>query len=439
MSRTVVFSGLGALAIGTILGAACGAENTIAPAAVKQENIQSCRTFSQILPNFEKAISTGQTDGLKTVIEGQLLVSPRPGVPPPINDVLRAVFLTLNSLALKPAEAGAAAGQYCAPSTSPPPLGKANELCEVRRALDVLVHQGKGIDAINVLSPLLQSVIDYIVGRGTDGKTHYEVSAIFSGLCAQDMNCQLSNGLDLAIGFSAYLQLQDGKTLVNDLFVLAEKPSFQALLDPTSALTEDGFVAILKGLRPAIQAADPAALDTVINSLPFPQATKDDLAPVVADLKKVLVTPALIVPTRRALTCIAAKDTNDDLPRMLYRLAIRDKLATLGITKLVATLKGINEIDARGSLVYLIGTLASAVRDDDQAIDSAASVCRTMLSTAPVPGQTRGNAELILPSIGGHGIFGEVICAADTLLFGCTGGKQPACELACRADGGTCK
>ena len=90
-------------------------------------------------------------------------------------------------------------------------------------------------------------------------------------------------------------------------------------------------------------------------------------------------------------------------------------------------------------MVYLIGTLAAAVRDDEQAIDSAASVCRTMLSTAPVPGQTRGNAELILPGIGGHGIFGEVICAADTLLFGCTGGKQPACELACRADGGTCK
>ncbi len=438
MSRTVVFSGLGALAIGTILGAACSAENTIAPAAVKRENIQQCRTFSQILPNFEKAISTGQTDGLKTVIEGQLLVSPRPGVPPPINDVLRAIFLTLNSLALKPAEVGAAAGQFCAPNVSPPSLSEANALCEVRRALDVLVHQGKGIDAINVLSPMLQSVIDYIVGRGTDGKTHYEISSIFSGLCAQDMNCQLSNGLDLAIGFSAYLQLQDGKTLVNDLFVLAEKPSFRALLDPTAGLSEDGFVAILKALRPAIQAADPQAVDTAINSLPLSQQTKDDLAPVVADLKKVLITPALIVPTRRALTCIAAKDLSDQLPRMLYRLAIRDKLATLGITKLVATLKGLNDIDSRGSMISLVGTLASAVRDDDQAIDSAASVCRTMLSTAPVPGQTRGNAELILPSIGGHGIFGEVICAADTLLFGCTGGKQPACELACRADGGAC-
>ncbi len=437
MSRTVVVSGLSALVVGMVLGASCSNENAQAPAAEKQENIQQCRTFNEIMPNFEKAISTGRTDNLKTVIEGQLLKSPREDVPPPINDVLRALFATLNRLATKPPEAGAASGQYCAPSSAPPPLTQANEICEVRRSLDILVHQGKGIEAINVISPLVLAVIDYIVGRGSDGKPHYEVAAVFSGLCTQDANCQLSNGLDLLIGFSAYLQLQDGKQLVTDLFTLAEKPSFQALLDPTSSLTEDGFVALFKALRPAIQAADPAAIDNAINNLPFSQQTKDDLRPVIEDVKKVVATPSLIVPTRRALTCIAAKDTNDDLTRMIYRLAIRDKLALLGVTKLVETLKNLQDVDQRGALVYLVGTLASAVRNDEQAIDSAASVCRTLLSTSPGPGQTRGNAELVLPTIQGTGIFAELICAVDTLLFGCTGGRQPACELTCPLDGGT--
>jgi len=439
MSRTVVLTGLSALAIGTLLGASCGNEDAIAPAALKQENIQECRSFDEIMPSFVKAMNTGQTAGLKTVIEGQLLVSPREGVPPPINDVIRALVTTLNRLATQPAEVGAARGQYCAPNESPPALTAANEICEIRRALELLIHQGKGLDAINVVGPMVLSVIDYIVGRGADGKPHYEVAAVFSGLCTQDANCQLSNGLDLAIGFSLYLQMQDGKQLVNDLFVLAEKPSFQELLGPTSALTEEGFVALIKSLRLAVQAADPSAIDTVVNSLSFSQQTKDDLQPVVADLKKVLVTPALINPTRKALTCIAAKDTNEDVSRMFYRLAIRDKLATLGITKLVATLKGLRTVDQRGSIIYLVGTLANAVRGDDQAIDSAASVCRTLLSTAPSPGQTRGNAELVLPTIGGDGVFGELICAADTLLFGCTGGaSQPACLRTCGLDGGSC-
>ncbi len=440
MSRTVVLTCSLALVAGAFFGASCGADELVAPAALKQENIQQCRSYEKIMPNFLKAINAGQTEGLKSVVQGQLLVSPREGVPPPINDVLRAVFLTLNRLSLKPAEKGAARGQYCAPRESPPPIGEANEICEVRRSLEVLIHEGKGIGALNVVSPIVQSVIDYITGRGTGRVAHYEVAQTMSNLCTQDFNCRLSNSLDLTINFSAYLQLQDGKQLVSDLFTLAGKESFQQLLLPSNALTEDGFVAILQALRPAIQAADPAALDTAVSALPLSQQAKNDLKPLVEDLKKILMTPALIGPVRNALTCIQAKDTNDSIARMLYRLAIRDQQATLGITKLVESLKGLQQIDSRGSLIYLAGTLASAVRNDEQAIDSAASVCRTLLSTTPAPGQVRGNAELVLGTLGGRGIFGEVVCAADTLLFGCAGGKQPACELICKPDGGaTCK
>ena len=65
-----------------------------------------------------------------------------------------------------------------------------------------------------------------------------------------------------------------------------------------------------------------------------------------------------------------------------------------------------------------------------QAIDSAAKVCRTLLSTRPPAGQAQSNAQLALLVIADFfaaGIVVEGICAIDTLIFGCTGGPQPAC------------
>ena len=135
-------------------------------------------------------------------------------------------------------------------------------------------------------------------------------------------------------------------------------------------------------------------------------------------------------PTKKALNCFTVKDKNWDAVRMLYRLAIRDKKPEFGLTKLTQTLKDLQEVDQRGSLVFLAGTLAQAVRNDDFAIDSAANVCRTLLSTAAQPGQARSNAELDLPVMDDMvktGVINEAMCAGDTLLFGCAGGAQPAC------------
>jgi invasion protein IalB len=39
-----------------------------------------------------------------------------------IADVLRSIFRTLTAFALKPREAGAPSGEFCAPTSSPPPL-----------------------------------------------------------------------------------------------------------------------------------------------------------------------------------------------------------------------------------------------------------------------------------------------------------------------------
>lgn len=419
-----------------VLGfAACGAENEVAPAAEPKGDIRECRGFEKLMPNFVTIINQGKTANLKRLVETQLLVSERPDQPPPVNEVLRIIFKTLNGFALKPPEQGATGGQYCASVEAQPPLTSANELCEMRRALQRLVHEGKGIDAINLIEPQLLTLVNYQTGVGLDCKgrqrtPHYEVAGEVAQFCSQNGNCQLTDGLDMAIGFTDYVNTPDGKLLVQHLNELAAKPSITGLLNP-QGLTEDGMVSIARTLITAIPGADAAALQNAFDSLPLPQQVKMDLQPVVGDLKKLLAHMEIMVPLRRSLNCLTMEDRNLDTVRMVYRLAIEEQCPEFGLTRLTGVLQGLQNVDQRGSLIFIVGTLARAVRSDELAIDSAANVCRTLFSTAKAPGAAQSNAQLALPVVGDlvkAGVINEGICAIDTLVFGCSGGAQPACR-----------
>jgi hypothetical protein len=420
--------------LGGALSIACGAENLEAPKAEPKADLRACQAFDQLMPNFVAAIDQGRTQNLKTVVEAQLLKPLREGDSPPVADVLRAIFASITSLALKPPEAGAPMGQACAATA--PPLSRANELCEVRRALDVLVHQGKGIESVTLLEPQLSIALGYLGGTGFDCRgrprttPHFEISNVISNLCTQDANCQVGTGLDLAIGATAYLQTPEGKLLITHLDELANKQSIIGLLAPSN-LTEDQAVALARGLIPVVQSADAATLVRTFDALPLPAEVRRDLDPVVGDLKVLLNHPEVLEPARRSLTCIAAKDKNDDIVRSIYRLAIAEQCESYGLSRLTATARGLQEVDTRGSLLFVAHVLASSIRADETAIDSAALVCRTLFSTATVPGQARSNAALALPVIADlleHHVLNEAICAADTLVFGCAGGPQPACR-----------
>lgn len=421
MARRWAF--LGAF-IGSLI-AACGADQQVAPEPPPP--MVQCRAFDELMPRFVGAISTGKTEGLKNVVENQLLRSARPDEPPPINDVLRVIFATLNRLASKPPEPGGTKDNYCAPEGSPPPLERANEVCELRRTIDLLVRQGKGLDAIAVVEPQLQGILDYITGTGSsrDRVPHYEIAAAFSNLCSNTMVCQLSNGLDLIIEFTAYANTPDGRRLVTNLNTLGTKQTLTAFLAPQN-LNEDGFVAIARALIPAIKGADPAALENAFNQLTIlPADLRNDLRPTIEDLKRLLQNERLKMSISRALTCIENSDRNYDLVRMLYRLAIRDMRPEFGITRLSQIFKQLQDVDQRGSLIFLANTLAQAVRNDEDAINAAASTCKTLLATSP------NNAQQALPVVAElvrNGLVQEALCASDTLLFGCSGGAQPACR-----------
>jgi hypothetical protein len=445
MRRELVTFILAALG-GSLLALACGAQNLEAPAAEAQSQVRVCKRFDELMPDLVSAIDRGETANIKQVVEAQLLKPIHPGGQPPISDVMAAVFGTLTGYASLPPEAGAPSGELCAPNASPPPLvsdaGKVqvNPLCELRRAIDLLVHQGIGVAAINLLQPQLTVILNYLTGTGTSCNTphvprtaHYEIAGLLSNLCSQDANCQLTTGLDLVIGVAAYVQIPAGKKLVDDLYTLAAKTSITDLLDPQS-LTENDAVAIVKGLIPAFQSADSAGLKAAFNALPLPPQVHADLAPVVDDLTQVLDNPAVIGPVRKSLTCITTKDPNYDVVRMIYQVAIAEQCPDFGLTRLTAALQNIQTVDQRRSVAFVLGTLASSVRQDETAIDSAALVCKTMLSTAKGTGQPLANAQLVLPEatrLVENGLVNQAICTVDTLLFGCVepdGGLQPACH-----------
>ena len=441
--------GLGLVAI----AASCGADNVEAPApAVSASDLQQCRSFDQLMPRFVKAISTGQTEGLRRVIRDHLLVPDRPGDPPPVSDVLRAVFFTLTSFAKLPPEPGAPAGQTCVPpggAATVPAVSQANPLCEMRRAMDSLIHQGKGVEALKLVDPLIAGVVSYVIGGfaergrregwGAWSQTpHYDdVAKRVGDMCAQNGVCQLSDGLDLVIGLTAYIETPDGKAMLDRANAMVGNPALQPFLTNNGAQYggEAGVVALVKVVITTVMGMnDPAELDSLpIDQLPA--ALQPDLRALVGDMKKVLDPkrePNVLKPLKKALNCLNVQDPNADLVRMIYRLALDAKLPEFGLTRLAGTLKGVRETDQRGTLVHLARTLAQAIRNDEQAIDSAAAVCRTLFSTRTPSGQSRSNAELALPVVGelfSQGVAAEAICAMDTLVYGCAGGAQPACGV----------
>jgi hypothetical protein len=435
MRRDVTVA-VGSIAVGAALVAfSCGGDNAEAPAPVySNADMLGCKSFGALVPNFLALIDSGRTANLACVVKAHLLVGRTMADPPPINDVLRAVFALLNGFAHQPAEANAVPGTLCAPDTDMnawPPVDQANQLCEMRRTLYMLVHEGEGIDAINLIDPQVSGVIKYITGQGKDMTPHYEVAGVLSRMCDQNVQCQLSNTLDLLVGLSSFLESALGKKTVGDAQTLLHSMPFQNFLNSSApnSLTEDGAVALAKVAIPAIESASPDDLQNLLDQPPL-NAYKSDLQPLVDDIKQIMMTPELYVPLKKSLVCLTYSDQNYEVIRMLYRLGLRDMLPEFGVTRLAQLIDNLQGLDPRGGLVHLLGTVADAVRQDKTAVDSAASVCQQLFSTTVPVGQAKSNAEMGLPVVGeifAAGVVKEAVCALDTLIYGCAGGSQPAC------------
>lgn len=395
---------------------------------------QRCGGLEQLMPNFLEAISTGKTANLAKVVKERLLVSSRPGEPPPLTLLLGAIAKTLEDFAKAPAEPGASPGQLCARPA--PALAISHPFCELRRAMELLVHEGKAHEALALIDPLVHGVADYIIGRQPSSVgAHYEVATVFSNLCAQSGVCQLSDGLELLEGLAAYLQAPEGAQLFARLSTVVGHPALEPYLvdDGAEYGGENGVIALVKVVSATLQGMQsPAELEALpITSLPDElQVPAQELIDELERLLDPAREPNVLGPLKRSLNCLTVADANHELLRMLYRLGLEAKLAAFGMNRLAKTGEALFEVDARKSLAFLAQRMARALREDPRGPEAAAQVCRSLFSTQRAPGDEKSSAELALPvlaDLSEAGLASELVCASDTLVFGCAGGPSPAC------------
>ncbi|MBM4380570.1 MAG: hypothetical protein FJ086_14940 [Deltaproteobacteria bacterium] len=429
----------------------CGAEGLQAPAPERaRADLGQCKRFEELVPAFQRAAQGGRLETLAEVIRTRL-ASPGPrGEPPAVSDVLRAVFKTLNDFASQPPEAGAPPGELCIPSDPAAALkadaglplpAESQPLCEVRRATDALLHAGQGREALQLVEPQLVGVLNYVVGRDRKDPSrlvtpHYEVAGVLSGMCQQSAVCRMEDTLDLVAAFVAWLKTPEGAASLGRLDTLLKNPALAPFLtgEGTTYGGENGVVALVDVILPLVQGMQgPADLDALPLDV-LPEGLRADAEAGVADLKLLLDpqrTPSVLRPLKKALTCYVAQDGSRDVVRMVYRLALEEKLPEFGLTRLLGVVKGLRTVDGRGTLLHLAGTLVDAIRADEEAVDASARVCHALFRTVPDPGQVKSNAALALPAIRElftDGILTESLCALDAFVYGCAGGSAPGCN-----------
>lgn len=461
-----------AVAVSIVGVSACGATDLDAPrpeTPSAQGNLQQCKSFDQLMPSFVSAVRSGKTENLAYVVEHYLTSEGPAGQPAPMPDLLRATFATLNQFAQLPPERGAPEGQLCVPTpvggglsadAGIPPPSRANPMCEMRRVMDVFVHQGTAVEAIGLADPQISGALQYITGRlpdGGRGTSHYEVAGVLSGMCQQNLACQMSDTLDLVIAFTSWLETPEGRLSFDHIEKLVKNPDLEPFLTSASntdagpALGGEAGVRALADLllNSIIGMQSPSDLDALLNNSLLNGLSANlraDMNVVVSDSKLMLDpnrTPNILRPLKKVLNCYKVQDSDPVLGYqgnvilMIYRLGLVEKRPEFGLTRLIGLVNGLKNSDERGTLVHLVQTIAKATRADEQAIDSAAKVCHEFLNDKAYPGESQPNAELALPvlqDLATKNLTAEAICTVDTLVFGCAGGSQPACSAALGGD-----
>jgi hypothetical protein len=276
---------------------------------------------------------------------------------------------------------------------------------------------------------MLSAILNYVVGRlPSSSVSHYEVADVLHGMCGQNAVCQLSDTLDLVIAVATYSDTAEGRAALDNLQRFLGNPALQPFLtnDAQQYGGEEGVVALTRLVLDIVQAMDdPSDLD----SLPidaFPEALRADVRQAISDLKLLLDPrrePNVLRAIKKVNTCFTTSDPELHAVRMFYRLWFEAKLPDFSFLNFVTVAVSLRDTDERGTLLHLSRTLAEAVREDEAGMDAAAEVCRLL--------STRANAERAMPVVATlfeSGVVGEAICALDTLVYGCAGGTQPACE-----------
>ncbi|MBI5547078.1 MAG: hypothetical protein HY901_24625 [Deltaproteobacteria bacterium] len=450
--------------------ASCGAQDREGPPPAPKP--QRCRSLDALAPALMDSLKGGQSEKLREVIERERLFDDKAdGSPSPVKTLLRVSIATLSSMAADPPELGAAEGQLCN-EANPPASRDSNRMCEARRILRVFVREGRGIEALQLLDPLVARVLGYLVGA-SGGEPHYEVAAVLATSCTKPY-CRTEDTLDMAVGILSFLEPtveQPRRTfeVLQALTELVQDPAMGSLSKSVrEQMGEDGFVAFANLLRDNLMELpdDPEGferkyhmdIEVRINDLltrtlgitreGFPELrAKLDKAlgahegdevllphgsqrPVLMDLLDPARPEPVLVPLQKQLDCLRKTDLSSALPHLLYALSFGE--AALKLSEILASVTRLAELDERVSLLTFFKRTLVMIRLDEEGTSAARELCSRALDTGLPAEGGLSNAELVMPVLAdmfAGGVLGEVVCVIDSLLFGCASGPQPACAV----------
>lgn len=416
------------LGVSVALWAGCGAESSLAPPPEPVAEVSQCRSFEQLMPRFVQVVREGRLSGLAAIVREQLSTPAGQGTPSPAGELLRSLLTLLGSLTKEPREASAPEGQLCDFSPAAPAPKDANTLCVVRRLGRSMVESRQGLEMLQLVDPQISGVLRYVLGGSRPGaRPHLEVASVLSSMTRQSEVCSLSEGLTLVATLAEYLESSEGRPMLERLVALVENPTVRALLsdDGQRVGGEDGFVALARFLSHAVihlqSGEDLARLP--LDELP-PQ-TLELVRPLLRELSTLIAGEGGAErqrALRSVLVCHATHDRDDALARMFFHLVFVEKRAEFGLTRLVRLAHDLRAMDEQGAFAHVTARLARSLVQDEVVVRAAAHVLGTLLSAE--------NAEVALPAlleVFDQRLVAELLCALDTLVFGCAGGPQPAC------------
>ena len=295
------------------------------------------------------------------------------------------------------------------------PVEKRNRMCELRRALDVLLQQNGGSALINDpnVRKVLLSLLDYVQGK-TDGQTHYDLLTPVGRMAgANTASCDpaaLWMVLDHLFG---YLTPQTAAAQLGAIQVLLADPYTRSFLANLSggggAQGRDSVILLFHGLTPSITtaangAAALGAIDNLLNSLVYgssavPQSFKDEIKAVMDNTSGMLAdSTGIFPPLQKVLACAASPQVrcmdpssctnhDDELIGALYDILSKPEPAGgVDLATLVGALKTLTTLDQTGQTGRTIRLIVQGIEgspdpnDPHEARDAVAALAAEALT-----------------------------------------------------------
>lgn len=373
----------------------------------------------------------------------------------PLSNILGYTFGGLATIAdptKNPPEPGAVGTPGCLSAADAANLApeKRNRICELRRALDVLLQQNGGqklLDDPNV-HQVTVALLDYIQGKPPFTSAHYDLITGIGRMAGADSSvCDQGAGWSLIDNLLIYLTPAKAQVQLTAIQTLLADPTtkdfLRQLSQGSSAKGRESVIVlghlIVANLVAARSSADVAATlkqvtDLVDNNNNFPQTFKNEVHAVVNNTLELLA-PAngVLPPLQKVLSCAssaaircadpASCGKNDDelLGAAYDLLSLPQTSGGIDLSTLVGAAGKLVSLDGTGQTARTIRLVVEGIKGSDdptephEVRDAVAALTRQAL--------TASEAQKLVPAVETlieRQVVTEIFSLLQDLLYQCT-------------------